>query len=156
MFGASRTLPGAQEFYSDVKGRMAAFRRNPNSPKIMSGLSVSDAPTHEEAVSKYDELEDLIVPKTRLDLLTERLNYDLTDCDVDGYLPNIAGEEIEGSRAELIIELAIHENLINREFYRHFAGASGHCHITGSTKEVTDMMEEWEGGLRNSHVAPFD
>ncbi len=156
VFGASQTLERAQEFYSDVKGRMAAFGRNRESLKIMPGLSVSVAPTHEEAVRKYDELQDLIDPKSGLELLSERLNYDLTDCDVDGYLPEIPDDEIDGSRAELIIELARRENLTIRDLYRHFAGARGHCHITGSTEEVADMMEEWvsEGGCDGFNIMP--
>ena len=135
---------------------MAAFGRNRESLKIMPGLSVSVAPTHEEAVRKYDELQDLIDPKSGLELLSERLNYDLTDCDVDGYLPEIPDDEIDGSRAELIIELARRENLTIRDLYRHFAGARGHCHITGSTEEVADMMEEWvsEGGCDGFNIMP--
>jgi len=156
VFGAHQTLARAQEYYSDVKGRMVAFGRDPNSLKIMPGLSVSVGSTHEEAVSKFDELQDLIDPKTGLELLAERLNYDLSGCDVDGYLPDIPTDEIDGSRAELIIELASRENLTIRDLYRHFAVARGHCHISGSTKEVADMMEEWvsEGGCDGFNIMP--
>jgi FMN-dependent oxidoreductase (nitrilotriacetate monooxygenase family) len=156
VFGASQTLERAQEYYSDVKGRMAAFGRDPESLKVMPGLSVCVAPTREEAERKYDALQDLIDPKTGLELLTERLNYDLSGCDVNGYLPEIPPEEIDGSRAELIIELARRENLTIRELYRHFAGARGHCHITGSTQEVADMMEQWvaEGGCDGFNIMP--
>ncbi|MDC0033801.1 NtaA/DmoA family FMN-dependent monooxygenase, partial [Alphaproteobacteria bacterium] len=156
VFGATQTLKGAQEFYSDVKGRMAEYGRNPDSLKIMPGLSISVAPTHEEAEQKFNELQDLIDPKTGLELLTERLNYDLTDCDVEGYLPEIPPDEIDGSRAELIIELARREKLTIRELYRHFAKARGHCHITGSTLEVADMMEKWvvQGGCDGFNIMP--
>ena len=156
VFGAHQTLARAQEYYSDVKGRMAAFGRDPDSLKIMPGLSVSVASTHEKAVSKFDELQDLIDPKTGLELLTERLNYDLSGCEVDGYLPDIPADEIDGSRAELIIELARRENMTIRDLYRHFAGARGHCHISGSTEEVADMMEEWvsEGGCDGFNIMP--
>jgi FMN-dependent oxidoreductase (nitrilotriacetate monooxygenase family) len=156
VFGATQTLEGAQEFYSDVKGRMAAFGREPDSLKIMPGLSVSVAPTHEEAEQKFEELQDLIDPKTGLELLSERLGYDLTNCDVDGYLPDIPPGEITGSRAKLIIDLARGESLTIRDLYRHFAKARGHYHITGSTKEVADMMEEWvtKGGCDGFNIMP--
>ncbi len=156
VFGAHQTLARAQEYYSDVKGRMAKIGRDPDSLKIMPGLSVSVAPSHDEAVAKFDELQDLIDPKAGLELLTERLNYDLSGCDVDGYLPDIPPDEIDGSRAELIIELARRENLTIRELYRHFAKARGHCHISGSTQEVADMMEEWvrEGGCDGFNIMP--
>ncbi|MGB0630424.1 MAG: LLM class flavin-dependent oxidoreductase [Alphaproteobacteria bacterium] len=156
VFGASQTLERAQEFYADVKVRMKTFGRDPDSLKIMPGLSVCVAPTHEEAIRKYDELQDLIDPRTGLELLSERLNVDLSGCDVDGYLPDITPEEIGGSRAELIIDLARRENLTIRDLYRRFAGARGHCHITGSTEEVADMMERWvtEGGCDGFNIMP--
>lgn len=156
VFGASQTLEWAQEIYADIKGRMAAFGRDRDSLKIMPGLSVCVAPTHEEAEAKYNELQDLIDPKTGLELLTERLGYDLSGCDVNDYLPDIAVNDIGGSRAELIIDLARRENLTIRDLYRHFAGARGHCHITGSTQEVADMMEEWvtEGGCDGFNIMP--
>ena len=53
IFGAQQTLEGAQEFYADVKGRMAAYGREPDGLKIMPGLLVCVAETHEEAVRKY-------------------------------------------------------------------------------------------------------
>ena len=156
VFGASQTLERAQEFYSDVKSRMKAFGRDPDSLKIMPGLSVCVAPTHEEAERKYEELQDLIDPRTGLELLSERLNVDLSGCDVDGYLPDITPDEIGGSRAILIIDLARRENLTIRDLYRRFAGARGHCHITGSTEEVADMMEQWvtEGGCDGFNIMP--
>ena len=156
VFGANQTLEGAQEFYADVKSRMKAFGRDRDSLKIMPGLSVCVAPTREEAERKYEELQDLIDPRTGLELLSERLNVDLSGCDVDGYLPDITPDEVGGSRAELIIDLARRENLTIRDLYRRFAGARGHCHITGSTEEVADMMEQWvtEGGCDGFNIMP--
>ena len=156
VFGANQTLEGAQEFYADVKSRMKAFGRDRDSLKIMPGLSVCLAPTHEEAEYKYEELQDLIDPRTGLELLSERLNVDLSGCDVGGYLPDIIPDEIGGSRAELIIDLARRENLTIRDLYRRFAGARGHYHITGSTEEVADMMEQWvtEGGCDGFNIMP--
>ena len=48
------------------------------------------------------------------------------------------------------------QNLTIRDLYRHFAGARGHCHISGSTEEVADMMEEWvsEGGCDGFNIMP--
>lgn len=156
VFGASQTLERAQEFYSDVKGRMAKYGRDPDSLKIMPGLSVSVGPTHEEAERKFEELQDLIDPKTGLELLSQRIDYDLTGCDVDSYLQDIPITRTGGSRAELVVELARRENLTIRELYRHFAGSRGHCHITGSPSEVADMMEQWvtEGGCDGFNIMP--
>ncbi|NQV55511.1 MAG: LLM class flavin-dependent oxidoreductase [Rhodospirillales bacterium] len=156
VFGASQTLALAQEFYADVKTRMAAFGRHPDSLKIMPGLSVSVAETHEEAAAKWNVLQDLIDPKTGMELLSERLHYDISGFDVDDYLPAIPIDELGGSRAELIVEMARREKMTIRDLYRHFAGTRGHRHITGSATEVADFMEEWvtERGCDGFNIMP--
>jgi len=156
VFGASQTLVQAKGFYADVKGRMAAIGRNPDSLKIMPGLSVSVAETHEEAEAKWTELQNLIDPKTGLALLEERLHFDISHCDVDGPLPEMPVEEMDGSRVELIYEMAERENMTIRDLYHHFGGTRGHKHITGSVTEVADFMEEWvtEMGCDGFNIMP--
>jgi FMN-dependent oxidoreductase (nitrilotriacetate monooxygenase family) len=156
VFGASQTLERAQEFYADVKSRLAAHGRAPDSLKIMPGLSVSVAETTEEAEAKWNELQDLIDPKTGLALLAERLHFDISDCDINGPLPEMPTEDMDGSRVELIYEMARRENMTIRDLYRHFGGTRGHKHITGSTVEVADFMEEWvaEKGCDGFNIMP--
>ena len=156
VFGASQTLERAQEFYADVKGRMAAFGRAPDSLKIMPGLSVSVAATHAEAEAKWNELQDLIDPKTGLELLQERLHFDISGFDVNGTLPDMPQEVRDDSRVQLIYEMAARESMTIRDLYRHFGGTRGHRHITGSTTEVADFMEEWvaEKGCDGFNIMP--
>jgi FMN-dependent oxidoreductase (nitrilotriacetate monooxygenase family) len=143
IFGAQQTLEGAQEFYADVKGRMSAYGRHPDSLKIMPGLLVCVAETHDEAVRKYEALQDLIDPVTGLQLLSKRLDYDLTGFPIDGPLPEIPRNKISSTRVELFIEIAHRENLTIRDLYRRVAGARGHYEIIGTPGEVVDMMEQW-------------
>ncbi len=143
VFGASQSIEYAKEFYADVKGRMAEYGRDPDSLKIMPGLSVNVGETHEDGVAKFEELQDLIDPRTGLQLLSQRLDYDLTGYDVDQPLPDIPVNEIGGSRAEITIKTARDNNMTIKELYRYFAGARGHYQINGSVSEVADLMEEW-------------
>ncbi|MDA0238816.1 MAG: LLM class flavin-dependent oxidoreductase [Proteobacteria bacterium] len=156
VFGASQTLERAQEFYADVKARMVAFGRDPDSLKIMPGLSVSVAETREEADRKFEELQDLIDPKAGLQLLSQRMDYDFSDFDVNDPVPEIPVNEIGGSRAELMLDMARREKLTIRDLYRRIAGARGHCHISGTASEVADMMEEWvsEKGCDGFNIMP--
>ena len=143
IFGAQQTLEGAQEFHADVKGRMAAYGRHPDSLKIMPGLLVSVAPTHAEAQRKYDELQDLIDPRAGMQLLSRRLDFDLTGYDVDGPLPEMPENKIVSTRRELFVEIGRRENLTIRDLYKRIAGARGHMEVIGSPTEVVDMMEQW-------------
>ena len=143
VFGASQTLEKPQKFYSDVKKRMVACERDPDGLKIMPGLSVSVGETHEKAVQKYEDLQDLIDPATGLQLLSQRMDYDFSGLDINEPVPEIAQNEIGGSRAELMLDMARREKLTIKDLYRRIAGARGHCHISGTPAEIADMMEEW-------------
>ena len=156
VFGASQTLAHAKAFYSDLKGRMAAYGRDPDSLKIMPGLSVNVGRTRAEAEVKFAALQDLIVPQTGLELLSERLGYDLSGCDVNDPVPDIPVNDIGGSRAEILLETARRKKLSIRDLYRHIAGARGHYQINGTPAEIADLMEQWvsEGACDGFNIMP--
>ncbi len=83
IFGAQQTIEGAREFYADVKGRMGGCGRDPDSLKILPGLAVCVAPTQSEAEDKYEQLQDLIDPLAGMQLLSRRVDFDLTGHDVE-------------------------------------------------------------------------
>ena len=143
VFGAQTHIEPARAFYADVKGRMKTYGRDPDSLKIMPGLFACVGETKAEAQKKYDVLQDLIDPVVGLQLLTKRLEWDLTGCDVDEPLPALPLDKINSSRATLMVELGKRNGYTVRDLYRHIAGARGHCQIIGTTKEIADMMEEW-------------
>ena len=143
VFGASQSLDHAKAFYADVKTRMRAYGREPDSLKIMPGLSVNVAPTRAEAEDKFAALQDLIIPQTGLELLSERLGYDLSDYDVTAPVPDLPINDIGGSRAEIMLEAARRNNFTIRDLYRHIAGARGHYQVNGTPKDVADLMEQW-------------
>ena len=156
IFGAQQTLAGAREFYADVKGRMGAYGREPDDLKIMPGLLVCVGRTHDEAVRKYDELQDLIDPRAGMQLLSRRLDFDLSGYPIDGLLPDMPVNEVVSTRRELFVEIARRENLTIRDLYRRIAGARGHMEIIGTPEEVVDMMEQWvgEGACDGFNVMP--
>ena len=156
IFGAQQTFEGAQEFYNDVKHRMLAYGRHPDSLKVMPGLLVCVAETHDEAVKKYDQLQDLIDPVTGLQLLSKRLDYDLSGYPIDGPLPDIPRNKTSSTRVDLFIEIAHRENLTIKDLYRRVAGARGHYEVVGSPVEVVDMMERWvaDGACDGFNIMP--
>ena len=156
IFGAQQTISGAKEFYADVKQRMHAYGRNPEDLKVMPGLLVCVAATHEEAVKKYENLQDLIDPITGLQLLSKRLDYDVSGFPIDGPLPEIPRNKTSSTRVDLFVEIARRENLTIKDLYRRVAGARGHYEIIGSPTEVADLMEEWvaDGACDGFNIMP--
>jgi len=143
IFGAQQTIAGAQEFYADVKGRMRRYGREPDELKIMPGLFPCIGRTEAEARAEFEALQDLIDPKVGLELLSRRLDYDLSGHDLNGPLPDIPRTGLSSSRIDLFIEKARREKLTIRDLYRSIAGARGHYQIVGTPKEIADMMEHW-------------
>ncbi len=143
VFGVQSTIEGAKSFYADVKGRMAAWGRDPDSLKIMPGLFPCIGETRAEAEAKFEALQDLIVPEVGLQLLSNRLGYDLAGHDIMGPLPEIPRDALSSSRIELFVEMAQREKLTIRDLYRRIAGARGHYQLVGTPAEIADFMEEW-------------
>lgn len=143
VFGAHATIASAREYYRDVKGRMEKLGRARDSLKIMPGLSVYVGRSNAEAREKHEELQALIDPAAGLQLLSQRLNYDLSGHDIDGPLPDIPQTALSSSRVDLFVDMARREKLTIKDLYRRIAGARGHMEVVGSPVEVADLMEQW-------------
>lgn len=145
IFAASGDLAASQVFYRDVKGRTARHGRDPDTVKILPGLSVTVAPTRDEAKAKHDRLQSLIHPMVGLGLLSRRIGYDVTKLPVDEPLPELPPNAVVSSRSDMMIELARRERWTLRQLYQHFAASRGHASVIGSPRDVADFMEEWVG-----------
>ncbi len=144
VFAAQQHLENSKAFYADVKGRMAAYGRDPDSLKIMPGLAYFVAETREQAQADFQELQDLIDPVMGLALLSNRMGVDLSRCNPDDPPPVIPDSPRGGSRAQLVNQqIAKNPGITLRELYKHFAGARGHGIVIGSPKDVVDHMEQW-------------
>jgi N-acetyl-S-(2-succino)cysteine monooxygenase len=143
IFGASQNIEMAQEFYADVKGRLARYGRQPGDLKVLPGLSVTVAPTREEAQAKFDELQDLIHPDHGLAYLSRRLGHDVTAMDPDLPMPDLPAVDDVGTRSGQMLDLAKREKWTLRQLYQHFAAARGHMVLIGTPSTVVDAMQEW-------------
>ena len=143
VFAATPSIAEGRAFYTDVKGRMARFRRSPDDLKIMPGFFVTVGRTDREAREKREYLQSLIHPEVGLALLEQRTGLDLTGCDVDGPLPPINPNQAISSRASLLSDMARRENLTIRQLYTQIAGGRGHFDVCGSASTVADVMQNW-------------
>lgn len=145
VFTAWQSLEDAQAFYRDLKGRLPKYGRTEEDLKIMPGIFPVVGRTEEEAKAKHQALLDLIPVEAGVKRLSDNFGYDLSGYDVDGPLPNIPREQVNGigSRHDLIVDLAKKENLTIRQLYQRISGGRGHYEVVGTAAQIADIMESW-------------
>ncbi|GCL72870.1 FMN-dependent monooxygenase [Paenibacillus naphthalenovorans] len=148
VFTAQQTLEEAQAFYSDVKSRLAKYGRTPDQLHILPGLSPIIADTEAEAREIEEELNGFINLDSAVKRLSERVGIDLSSYPLDGPLPidELPGvDAINGrkGRYQLVVDLAVRENLTILELTHRLAGARGHITFTGTPIQLADLIERW-------------
>ncbi|OKH46230.1 nitrilotriacetate monooxygenase [Calothrix sp. HK-06] len=145
IFTANQTLANAQEFYADLKGRLATYGRDPDDLKIMPGAFPVIGRTEEEAQEKYEFLQSLIHPDVAWGILkTYYKDIDLSKYSLDDLAPELPSDTNNNkSRLKLVKDLATNGNLTLRQLYLALATARGHRTIIGSPESIADQLEEW-------------
>ena len=143
VFAAQPTLDGARAFYADVKKRAENYGRDPRHVVIMPGFQVTIGRSEQEALDKFQMLQDLIPPAVGVQHLSQYIDFDLSGCEIDGPLPDIPLTNVNFSRTELLVNLARREGLTVRQLYQRISGGRGHFQTHGTPKHVADMLEEW-------------
>ena len=159
VFTAQPTLAKAQDFYRDIKRRMAGQGRHPDSLKIMPGLFAVVGQSQAEADDKFGALQQLIEPRAGLALLGRMIgNFDLSGYPLDGPLPDLPEtQDGQRSRQQLLTNLAQGENLSIRQLYERIAGGRGHFTVIGTAQTVADQIQAWfegEGADGFNFMAP--
>jgi FMN-dependent oxidoreductase (nitrilotriacetate monooxygenase family) len=146
VFTAQRTITEGQDFYRDLKGRLARYGRDLDDLKILPGIVPFIGSTESEALDLEREFTDLISPDYALGQLSNFFNVDLTGLSLDARLPELPPEsEIEGhkSRSTLVRQLAADGNLTIRELIGRLGGGRGHRSIAGTPEQIADNLIDW-------------
>jgi len=158
IFTAQPSLPAAQKFYRDIKGRLAAFGRSPDDVKIMPGVFPVVGRSAAEAQEKFDTLQNLVDPRAGIALLGRMIgNFDLSRYPVDGPLPELPVTQTgQRSRQQLFTDAAREEGLTIRQLYLRIAGGRGHFTVIGTAETIADQLQEWfeQGGADGFNVMP--
>jgi len=159
VFTAQQTLPEAQAFYGDLKGRLARYGRTPDEVKILPGICAILGGTEAEARQRESEINALIQPEYGVEQLSRMLEHDVSGYPLDGPLPVLPGEDaISGhkSRFTLVTDLARREQLTIRQLIERLAGGRGHRVFAGTPEQVADELELWftSGAADGFNVMP--
>jgi FMN-dependent oxidoreductase (nitrilotriacetate monooxygenase family) len=144
VFTAQQTLAEGQEFYADLKRRLAAHGRRADELLVLPGISPIIGSTEREALRLEKELEDLIIPAYGLAQLSTMTGIELAEDALDRPLPDVS-VETEGaqSRRKLVVDLARRESLTVRQLLGRLAGGRGHRVVAGTPEQIADQLQEW-------------
>jgi N-acetyl-S-(2-succino)cysteine monooxygenase len=156
VFTAHQSLESAQAFYRELKGRLAAFGRGPESLAIMPGFLPVLGGTEQEARQKLAALDNWTDQSKVIPMLSDRLGHDVSKYDLDGPLPELPASEQLQSRAKLLTDAARRDNLSLRQLAQMVATGRGHYVMCGTPEQVAGRMELWflEGGADGFNVMP--
>ncbi|WP_019136513.1 LLM class flavin-dependent oxidoreductase [Cellulomonas massiliensis] len=148
VFTAQQTLRSSQEFYADLKDRVAAAGRSRDHVRVLPGVSPILGSTEAEARAAYREL----VGHVDLDRARARLSKQLGGLDLDAIglderippelLPPVEAVQGRQSRYGVYVELAVVERLTVRELVELEVASSGHWVPVGSVEQVADQLAE--------------
>jgi FMN-dependent oxidoreductase (nitrilotriacetate monooxygenase family) len=151
IFTAHQTYDRAADFYRDIKSRTKAAGRNPDELLVLPGIVPFLGSTQEEANELAERYDELRSPGYGLAQLAWNFEVDPSVFDIDLPLPDfiLARPKLEGSqsRSDLIIELAVRENLTVRGILSRLGGGRGHFTFVGTPEQAADTIIAWfEGG----------
>lgn len=142
IFGAADSLANGQAFYADIKQRMAAIGREPDSLKILPAAFVVVGDSDAEAQDRRAHLDSLVHYDSGIRSLSIALGYDVSGFDPDGPLPEIPETNASKSGRERVLASARAGNLTIRQLAAR-AGSYNGLSFVGSPKTIADGMEEW-------------
>jgi len=144
VFAVADNIGAAVAFYDDVKGRLDAYGRTPDSLRILPGATVYVGESEAEADDVYDELQSLISPAVGVPYLSKLAEMDLSGYDIDGPMPDLSGDVVGiSSFRKNIASMAEREDLTIRQTYERVLPSMGHVVFKGNAVQVADQMEEW-------------
>ena len=156
-FTAQQTLADAQNFYADLKGRMARYGRHPDDLLVMPGVFPVLGRSRAEAQENFEQLQALIDPAVGIRLLSDMIGgFDLSRYPADGPVPDLPETNGGKSRQALLFDLARRENLTILQLARKIAGARGHWQVVGTAADIVDQLEErfTKGGADGFNIMP--
>jgi FMN-dependent oxidoreductase (nitrilotriacetate monooxygenase family) len=161
VFSAQHTLRGAQQSYSDLKRRVAAYGRDPGDIKIMPGLSLVVGASDEEAERKVRETRELTGENATVKRFLGALGVDLAPSDYDRPVPSQIREVFAKGFHNRGFDKATLDLLDERPHItpRELANSGGNVHriLVGGPEKVADDIEQWfEAGAADGFVLMFD
>lgn len=142
VFTLQHSLPDMQEFYIDMKGRVAKAGRNPDDCAILTSVDPIIGETESIAREKQAYINDLVDPALGIALLAAHTGLDLSDYPIDIPISNIHAETGSRGSFDVILQGTKAENLTLGEAAKRFATSELCPQIVGTAESVADQLTE--------------
>src|SRR5699024_2803919 len=146
IYAVAYDLASGQQYYADVKRRIASQGRDPAGVPIMPGLVTFLGSTQAEAQAKRAAVDALLPVKHSLAQLSTFIGQDCSEWELDAPVPDLpAATEFWGpqGRYTTILRIIESERPTVRQLLGRLAAGGGHCTMVGTPEQVADMIETW-------------
>ena len=148
IFTGDPNIDVARSHYKDQKERIAERGRDPQTVKMlpMTYTVIGESRAHAEEREQVF-LNELVDPRASLTLLSELMNYDFSDLELDAPITDELIESVSGIRG-LVQNLRKHigGTVTLGDLAGHRATLLQGPRFVGTAREVVDQMEEWFEG----------
>ena len=146
IYAVAYDLASGQEYYQDVKRRIAVAERDPDAVSIMPGLVTYVGSTQAQARTKQAEVDALLPTKQSLAQLGTFVQQDCSNWDLDApvpALPPLVGFTGPQGRYATILRIIQAEQPTVRQLLGRLAAGGGHCTMVGTPEKIADQIELW-------------
>ncbi|MGP9660310.1 LLM class flavin-dependent oxidoreductase [Arthrobacter sp. AOP36-C1-22] len=146
IYAVAYDLASGQDYYADLKRRIAAEGRDPSKVAIMPGLVTFLGSTEAEALAGQAEVDALLPTEQSLAQLGMFIGQDCRDWDLDAPVPTLPpASEFTGpqGRYATILRIVEAERPTVRQLLGRLAAGGGHCTMVGTPEQVADSIERW-------------
>ncbi|TCM46123.1 FMN-dependent oxidoreductase (nitrilotriacetate monooxygenase family) [Rhizobium sp. PP-F2F-G48] len=144
-FAIFRNEEEGRLYRADMERRLANKGRAAESFLILPGVLPVVASSRQEAEDRQAALEDLMIDRVSLDLLSSWSGMDLSSHALDGPMPDLPDEaKFNGWRTWLsIVKSETNSTATVRQLARKIANTGAVPMVSGTATDVADQLEAW-------------
>jgi len=143
VFSVVQELEPAKAAYSDLKGRMAKYGREPGELAVLPGVMPIVGETDSQARETLAKLQGWITSTNAATLVASRIGYDVSGYPLDGPVPPPPSDLNSRTFPAVLYEMAKREKMTLRDLYNLTAAARGHWVVCGTPHRIADTLQEW-------------
>jgi FMN-dependent oxidoreductase (nitrilotriacetate monooxygenase family) len=143
VFSVVQDINEAKAGYASLKNRLPTFGRKPEDVTVLPGVMPIVGRTDKEAFEKLGVLQSFVSESNALTILSDRLGQDMSACDLDGPVPDMALPDGYHGFASVMLAKARREHMTLRDLYNLTAAARGHWVLCGSAERIADTLQQW-------------